>query len=330
LRFPRRLVTNGLLAKLWREAGTRRGGGVVTSLLPVLALDTWPGQEGAEKEWTGPTHVPNQRLATLAGLSRDSVTAACRRLVERRLMTLKRRPRARHEGGYKLYYRLSTKLYPQAGEPYAAVPGNLIYGGVWSLLPSAACRHLYLVIAGLDPIGDEEAYLDAIEADLDGDWDHRADDDDWDIADPAERAAAVQAKLLAEQRARHPLSMRDLVESSGLQPSTVVKALQRLLAPIFGDRVDERREHPSIALLKQGEPQPGQPTWYAPDRRAWDWSVKCEVMNSPMRLQMMRDRVWIGSKDGAWRHHWRTSPSSARRTGRATRRGTRLASNLMS
>src|SRR5215510_10035112 len=82
-RLPTRLVTEGLLAELWREAGTRRGGGIVTSLLPALALDTWPGQVGAEKEWTGPTHVPNQRLATLAGISRDSVTAACRRLVER-------------------------------------------------------------------------------------------------------------------------------------------------------------------------------------------------------------------------------------------------------
>jgi hypothetical protein len=40
--------------------------------------------------------------------------------------------------------------------------------------------------------------------------------------------------------------------------------------------------------------------------------------------------VQIGSKDGALRHHCRTSPSSALRTGRATHRCTQLASNVMS
>jgi hypothetical protein len=44
----------------------------------------------------------------------------------------------------------------------------------------------------------------------------------------------------------------------------------------------------------------------------------------------VEDVVQSGSKDGALLPHRSTSPSSARRTGRATRRGTRLASNLMS
>src|SRR5262245_48040519 len=92
-RFPTWLVTEGHWAELWREAGTRRGGGAVTSLLLVLGLHTWPDQAGSEKEWTGPTYVSRRRLATLAGLNKDSVMAACRRLVERRLMTLERRPR---------------------------------------------------------------------------------------------------------------------------------------------------------------------------------------------------------------------------------------------
>jgi hypothetical protein len=168
-RFPTRLVTERLVAELWREEGTRRGGGAVTSLLSVLALHTWPGQSGAETGWTGPTYVSRRRLATLAGINKDSVMAACQRLSALNLMTLERRPRERHEGGYKVYYRLSTKLYPQADEPYAVVPGNLIYGGTWALLPSAAIRHVYLTIAGLDLIGDEEAYLKRIAEDLDGD-----------------------------------------------------------------------------------------------------------------------------------------------------------------
>ena len=40
--------------------------------------------------------------------------------------------------------------------------------------------------------------------------------------------------------------------------------------------------------------------------------------------------VEIGSKDGALSHYWSTSPPSALRTGRATRRCTQLASNSMS
>jgi len=40
--------------------------------------------------------------------------------------------------------------------------------------------------------------------------------------------------------------------------------------------------------------------------------------------------VQIGSKDGALLHYWSTSPPSAPRTGRATRRCTQLASNFLS
>ena len=160
--------------------------------------------------------------------------------------------------------------------------------------PSPAWRHLYLVIAGLDPIGDEEAYLDRIAEDLDGDWDRRADDDDWAIDDPAERAAAIQAKILAAQRARHPLSIRDLVEASGLQPSTAVEALRALLVPMFGNWVDERtgQHYPPIALLNKVSRSPDARPGMRPTgaRGAGRW--KCEVMNSPERLQQERDRLW--------------------------------------
>jgi hypothetical protein len=185
-------------------------------------------------------------------------------------------------------------LYPQGDEPYAVVPGNLFYGGAWALLLSAAFRHLYIVIACLDPIGDEGAYLARIAEDLGGDWDRRADDDDRTITDPAARAIAIQAKIIAAQRTRHPLSIRELVEYSGLQRSTVVEALRGLLVPMFGNYVDPQTGqcHPPIALLKQGEVQPRRPTWYAADRRAWGWSWTCEVMNSRDRMQKARDRLW--------------------------------------
>jgi hypothetical protein len=174
------------------------------------------------------------------------------------------------------------------------MPGNLIYGGTWSLLPSAAFRHLYLVVACLDPIGDEVAYLARIAEDTGGNWDRYADDQAWSIADPVARAAVIQAQLLAAQRERHPVSMRDLAQFSGLQRSTVKEALHGLLTPIFGDLVDARtgQRYPPIALLRRGEAHPGRPTWYAPDRRAWDWSWRCEVLNARDRVQKARDRLW--------------------------------------
>ena len=80
-------------------------------------------------------------------------------------------------GGHKTYYRLAAALYPQGDESYAALPGNLFYGGTWALLPSAAVRHLYTVISGLDPIRDEEAYVERITWDL-GNGDVYTDDDE--------------------------------------------------------------------------------------------------------------------------------------------------------
>jgi hypothetical protein len=93
------------------------------------------------------------------------------------------------------------------------------------------------------------------------------------IADPAARATAIQTKLLAAQRERHPLSIHDLVEYSGLGRSAVIEALRALLVPIFGNSADERTgyRYPPITLVKKGEPLPRRPTWYAPDRRAWNW-----------------------------------------------------------
>jgi hypothetical protein len=111
-RCPARVVTAGLWAKLWRDSGTTRGGGIVTSLLPVLALHTWPDQSGAEIGWTGWSYLSRRRLAALAGITMDSVAAAYQRLVTLNLMELERRSRARHEGGYKTFFRLAATLYP--------------------------------------------------------------------------------------------------------------------------------------------------------------------------------------------------------------------------
>jgi hypothetical protein len=287
-RFPTRLVTAGVLAKIWRASGT------VTSVLAVLGLHAWTTQLGAEAGWTGWTYLSRRRLATLAGLNKSSVGLAFQRLVDWQGMELDRRPRSKYEGGHKTYYRLAATFYPQQDEPYAVFPGHLVYGGTWALLPTAAVRHLYLVLSALDPIRDEMGYLRRINADLGGNWDCHADEDDWAISDPTARAVAIQAKMLVRHRAGHPLSLRDLVTYSGLQRSTVIEALRVLLTPIFGDEIDAQtgQRVPTIALVTRGAVQPGRPTWYAPDRRAWDWSWSYDVMNTPRRRRKMRAYLW--------------------------------------
>ncbi|HEY0024437.1 MAG TPA: hypothetical protein VGB24_16100 [Longimicrobium sp.] len=49
-RCPVRLVKDSsrLWAQLWREDGTTRGGGAVTSVLPILAYHAWPEMKKAE------------------------------------------------------------------------------------------------------------------------------------------------------------------------------------------------------------------------------------------------------------------------------------------
>jgi hypothetical protein len=63
-------------------------------------------------------------------------------------------------------------------------------------------------------------------------------------------------------------------------------------------------------------------------RAADDHDISLGGFLAPGSYPEIEPTVEIGSKDGALRHHGRTSRSSARRTGRVTRRGTRLASNL--
>jgi hypothetical protein len=287
-RFPTRLVTAGVLAKIWRASGT------VPSLLPLLGLHAWPTQLGAEAGWTGWTYLSRRRLATLAGLNKSSVGLAFQQLVEWQGMELDRRPRSKYEGGHKTYYRLSATFYPREGEPYAVFPGLLAYNGSWSLLPTAAVRHLYLVLSALDPIRDEMGYLRRVNADLGGNWDRYADEDDWAISDPTAREVAIQAKMLARHRASHPLSLRDLVTYSGLQRGTVIEALRVLLTPIFGHEIDAQtgQRVPTIALVTRGEVQPGRPAWYAVDRRAWDCSWSCDMLNAPTRLCKQREYLW--------------------------------------
>jgi hypothetical protein len=285
-RCPVRLVKEGLWAQLWRTPGTTRGGGAVTSVLPVLALHTWPEKEGAVSGWTGPSYLSRRRIARLAGVNKETVAAAIHRLVSEELITVTRCPRAKYEGGYEIHYRLHTSLYPKGDEPYAQLPGTLFYGGIWYMLPSAAAPHLYVVITCLDPIRNEEAYLEALKETGSGDLDWLGDEEDNEIKDDKEREAAIEAKVLAKRRSSEPVSISELVRFSGLQRSTVVEALRVLTTPIYGGKP------PSIPLILKGEAPPRTPTWYAPNRRARDWYWKADFLNSPIDVSVRRDMLF--------------------------------------
>jgi hypothetical protein len=286
-RCPVRLVREGLLAKLWRVPGTVRGGGAATGLLPVLACHTWPEHDTGANDWTGWTYLSRRRMATLAGLNKDTATHAVQHLMQHGLMEIERRPRAKYEGGYKTYCRLATTLYPQAGEAYAMIPASLFYGGTWFMLPSPACRHLYVVLACLDPIGDEAAYLDRVATDVGDDWHVLADKleiDSEEFEDDEQLEATVRALLLARRRQSAVLSLSEMESYSGLQRSTVIEALQVLTTPIF--------DNDTIPLIAKGEIRPRMPTWYAPDRRAWRWYWKSEFLNAPERVRAKQRQLW--------------------------------------
>jgi hypothetical protein len=286
-RCPVRLVREGFWAKRWRTPQTIRGGGAVTCLLPVLAFHTWSQSDAVTNGWTSWTYLSRRRMAMLAGLNKDTATHAIQQLMTLGLIELERRPRTKYEGGYKTYYRLATTLYPQDNEPYATIPASLFYGGAWFILPSPACRHLYVVLACLDPIGDETGYLERIATDIGDDWSTLADQlniDTDDFEDDEELEAMVKATLLARRRQSAVLSLSEMESYSGLQRSTVIEALRVLTTPLF--------DNWTIPLIAKGEILTRTPTWYAPDRRAWRWHWTSAFLNAPERIKAEQHRLW--------------------------------------
>jgi hypothetical protein len=278
---PVRLVRDGAWAALWKSSKSSPGGGLVTSVLPVLATHVFPeyrgsasvpgknggdplGDEsfdpfdpfglatpsgtGADEKWTPWYNLPRRQIAALAGVNKDSVGTAFKLLQRHGLLQLYTQPRGKSEGGYQTFYRLSTALYARNGERFFAFPKCLLYSGVWSILPTHACRHLYVVIGCLDPIRNEDAYRESLEAAGDT------------------LSGETTEETLAARRATYPLSLARLQEASGLSYPTVSQALDALRVPFFGE---------GIGLIKRGSAR-SQGYWYAPDERAigryWtDW-----------------------------------------------------------
>jgi hypothetical protein len=303
---PTRLVTGGVWGTLWRDAGTCRGGGIVSSVLPVLCLHTWPGKtQGADERgvetatWTAWTHLSHRRIARLAGVNTEAVGQVFRRLADRALLQSRTvPPPARYGGPPRREYRLPRALYGD-GSPFVQVFGNLFYGGMWSMLPTPAARHLYLTIACLDPVLNDDAMRRQLSED-----NHDTD---------------IEPGALAEVRARKPCSLSALAHASGMRLSTVEEALAVLTTPVFdcGDQ--------NISLVAFGPAAHKGMRWVAPDRRAnrWDWLP--EALNDPRRVEAMRRQMWpaIAARQDATkrRRNAKQVRDDASRRSAAARRG---------
>ena len=125
----------------WREqirsGGLRAWPDAAVSILPVLAvhesplLEAWPSQT---------------RIASLAGVSKTTLGAGLRFLVEQGWISLTKRKtfRAWHTV-YRMEYLHYRKGYPAAASLFLALPYALVLSGVWGKM-SGATKRLYLVL----------------------------------------------------------------------------------------------------------------------------------------------------------------------------------------
>ena len=297
-RCPTRLVAGGQWAALWREDGTRRGGGVVPSVLPVLALHTWPGKqylgEGPAADapasardratWATWHYLSHRRVARLAGVNTETVGKVLDRLETAGLLQRRKLPPPKYVGGPARYeYRLTAALYAagtglgaRALERYAGVNATLFYGGVWHLLPTAAARHLYVTIACLDPVLNEPAMLDYLE-----------DEEFIDRSDPG---------VLRGIRERSPRSVAELAELSGMTRSTVEEALEVLTTPLYWVDSSKKDGAKDLPLVVTG-PAAGAPgkngvRWFAPDRAAAGWFWSPAVLNDRVERDRVQKEFW--------------------------------------
>ena len=316
-RMPLHICHNheNTLVRLWTANPS------TTSLLPVLAMDAFPGRKiddlerdlGAIGKAFPPSDLPSvcgpgsheytttdaapcwtkwvcssiRRMAALSGLSKDSVITALRAMERLELVQTYKGPRGAYGGGKKGYYRLSlSTFFPFDNQEFARFPAKLLQHGHWAMLPTNASRHLYLVFTVLDAVRDEDAFLAAASASRE-DWGGNASSD---VDDPQTRE-----KILERARRKAPLSTADLERKSGLRHSTVVEARDVLLSPIFHEQRGVGREPGiGIAMVRTGASSAGKEIrWYAPDRRSWRWHFHVDFLNGSIEeRERERRRNW--------------------------------------
>lgn len=164
--FPTRLVTDGTVAKLWKE---KKGGRVAVSILVVIGLfaetiryarhkrDGTPFSDFTEIDLHPATTY--RMLARIVQCSPNTVTEAVAVLTKYKLVR-QTMGKGRHGMPVKRLIVTANCLTRYTGatpEPYVVLTGFDIMGGLWTLLPPSM-RCLYLVARALDPIRHSAAW----------------------------------------------------------------------------------------------------------------------------------------------------------------------------
>lgn len=274
------------LPSLWVETGAlraswalSRGYGAAISMLPVLALETFPGKEkdaagldGAKglptanaSEWTPFSYLSIRRIARLSGIDENTVLNSGFPQIEKLGWGQSFAVRCRKSAnGQRRYFRLSTGAFAQKSAGFVAIHGSLPYGGIWPLLPPAA-KQLYIAIGALDPVYDEEAFRESLDND--------------ELAD----------ERIAELREREPTSIGELQRVSGLSHSTIHEAIKVLTHGLFAAK-DTRR---TLSLVNRGERKHHhQPTWYSREERIWKdgWGWNPDHLNRRSIAALRREQ----------------------------------------
>ncbi len=232
----------------------------IASVLPVLAVSTWPDGEG---EWTRRATLSLIRIAALSGTSITTVRHVIKFL--KNAKTLRSELVSQKSGTWKVFsYRLHVPTcYAPKGEEFVRIRAELFYGGWWALMPSHSVRQLYLTIAALDPISDERAYRKALRRKT-----------------PEDQNALDHGAVITEQRDSARYSLQTLANLTGLSKPTVVKGVRLLRRRFHADNTTFR-------YLKFGLRDTKRVRWYAP-RRLNKWSISIDFLNDQNFLTLRR------------------------------------------
>jgi hypothetical protein len=281
-RMPKRLVIDGWFGELWSESKSRS----ITSVLTALALHTYPekahlpgARRAACPSWTGWSELSTRRTARLLGVNKDSVKIPMQELAEQEVIRLDDDRR-----GTRHFYQMNPRMYPDSRERFAQLPAALLYRGTWSLLSTAA-QHLYLVIACLDPIADEEAYLRTVDID----WDQEPTPQDWTNYDTGSVRRLKQLAFLGEMCRKRIVTRATTRDLARLSRSAHRNALRELTSPLpMGDAYSR-----PISLVVAGD------RWLAVDRWAWRYAVEANTLNRESAVDSLKKKLFP----------WRPSPS---------------------
>lgn len=237
----------------------------IASVLPVLAVSTWPV---GTAEWSRRATLSLVRIAALSGTSITTVRQVINYLKKTKILRselISQGPSKWRVFSYRLHV---PTCYAAKGDEFVRIRAELFYGGWWAFMPTHSMRQLYLTIAGLDPIRDERAYRKAL--------DRQAPDEP--------KVSLDYRAIIRQRRDDERYSLQALAEITGLSKPTVVKGV-RLLRRRF------RAGDTTFRYLKFGWRDTKGVRWYAP-RRLNKWSLPIAFLNDPNFLKLRRHE-WI-------------------------------------